>query len=210
MGQLVSGQGGKRSRGGLDISNPVGSPPANIGFEDSANYLPRLKIDLEDGDFDLTRWEPQQLITTYIPKVVHQNETPRKQAKISLPSRVLKKPQTTANSGSIKATKETDEEEFGLSSDERIILKDEGDFTQSPIGLIDSRDDEKDDGLGSLAQNLTWSRTQHDRKALMKEVHHLLHSASLDDISQIASYLKTHEGSIILDCKHHLNTINLC
>lgn len=111
-------------------------------------------------------------------------------------------------SGSIKTIKGTHEEGSGFSSGELIILKDDGDFTQSPIELTQGK---KDDGLGSLAQNIsTFSNTQHDRDALTREIHHLLHSTSLEDISQIASYLKMHESSLTLNCKHHLNAIGIC
>jgi hypothetical protein len=210
MGQLISSQGGKRSQNDLNVSRPVGTLPTKVGFENSTHYLPRLKIGLENEKFDLTQWEPQQLITTYVSNGVRRIETPLEKAKISSSSRVLEKHQTITQSDSIKTIKQPDEEEFGLSSDGRIIL-DEEDFTQSPIDSVDSQHHEENIDKSEGARNLSArSRTQHDRKVLMNEVHRLLHSASLDDMPQTTSYLKTHESFLIPDCRYSFNAIDIC
>jgi hypothetical protein len=210
MGQLISSQGGKRSRNELNVPRPAASVPTKVEFESSAHYSPHLKTDLENGDFDLTGWEPQQLITTYGPTVVHRAETPRGQANSSFSSLVSRKHQTTARSDSIKIIEQIDEKESGLSSGGRIILDEDG-FTHSPIDLVDSRLHERNVDKQVVARNLSArSRTQHDRKVLMSKVHRLLHSASLDDISKITSYLKTHEDLLISDRRHFFKAIDIC
>jgi hypothetical protein len=210
MGQLISSHGGKRSQNDLNESNSVDSIPTKIGFETSIRYLPSLKIGLENGDFDLTRWEPQQLITTYLPVGSLQGEAPRGRAKISFSSGDIREHQTTTQSDGIKTIKETDEEQSDLLSDGWRILEAEEGNTQLPIELSDTQGDEKDDELDSVSRNQrTRSRAQHGRKALTREVNRLSCSASADDMTQITSYPKTHEASQIPYCKQFLDLSNI-
>jgi hypothetical protein len=200
MGQLISTKGGKRSR--VDVPNPVGDSTSQIAFADSTHYLPSLKLDLENGDSDLTQWEPQQLIATTVPKGTQRCETPRGRAKFSFPAHAIGKLQTTTQSGRINTDKRIAENVASLSSDRKLLLGDEKSITLSPTELEDTPTSGKEEDFGSVARSpSTKSRKQHNRKALIREVHQLLHSASLDDMSQIASYLKTHEIPMIPDCK---------
>jgi hypothetical protein len=100
----------------------------------------------------------------------------------------------------INTIKEIDENKPGLSSDKSFILGDGRDFTPSPISLGDTQFDEKNDESGSVTRDQSTGRSQYDWKALVREVHHLLHSASLADIYQIASYLKAHEVPMVSGC----------
>lgn len=204
MGQLISSQGGKHSRDDLNISTPVVGLPRKVELDNSLSHLPNLRVDLENGDFDLTQWEPQQLITTYHPDGLLGSGRLRGRGKILFFSHDTGKPRTNTSSHVIRTIKEKNEEQ-SVSSNERHFLWDDVNRTQSPIRLTYVQDDEKDGTLDSVAQNLsTRSRSQHNRKALTKDAHRLLRSASLDDLAQISSYLKTHQTPVMLGCKHFL------
>lgn len=111
--------------------------------------------------------------------------------------------QTTTFSDRINNIKEIHEEEHGFLSDEKIILRNDGDSTHSLSELKDAQLNGKDEDSDPIASNAsTKGRKQHDRKALMREIYLLLHSASLDDTPQIASYLKTYEVPMAPDCTH--------
>ena len=92
-----------------------------------------------------------------------------------------------------------------MSHGNRILGAEEG-IPQSPVELTDTQGDEKGDGLDSVSRNQsTRSRVQRGRKVLMREVNHLSRSASVGEMKQIISYLKTHEGPRIPYRKQFLN-----
>jgi hypothetical protein len=122
------------------------------------------------------------------------------------PSHDIGKHQTAIQSDVIKITKKTGEEQFDSLSDGSRILGAEEDIPQSPVELTDTQGGEKDDWLNSVSRNQsTRPRVQRCRKVLMREVNHLSRSVSVDDMKQITSYLKTHEGPRIPYCKQFLN-----
>jgi hypothetical protein len=192
MGQLTSSHGGKRSQDDLDASNSVDNLPTKIGFESSTRYLPNLKIGLENGDFDLTVWEPQQLISTYFPSRSLGSETPRGGAKILFSSRDIGRYQTTIQSDIIKTTNERDGGQTDPFSDGSRILEAGDGITQSPIEFIDAQGD-KEDELHSVSRNQSMTSRAH--QASIKAARHLSRSASVDDMTQILSYLKTYDAS---------------
>jgi hypothetical protein len=116
------------------------------------------------------------------------------------------KHQTAIQSDVIKITKETGEEQFDSLSDGGRILGAEEDIPQSPVELTDTQSCEKDDWLNSVSRNQsTRPRVQRGRKVLMREVSHISRSVSVDDMKQIASCQKTHEGPRIPYWKQFLN-----
>jgi hypothetical protein len=85
MGQLISNQGGKRSR--VNVSSPVGRLSSQTKLDHSMHYLPNIKLDLENDSFDLSPgWKQQQLITANFPFGSAGSENLLGRAKISIAS----------------------------------------------------------------------------------------------------------------------------
>jgi hypothetical protein len=202
MGQLTSNQAGRRSRDDRNISSLLGSLETKFGLENSLPELSYLSTSLEVGNLDITRWKPQQLATTYHSNGVHPRETPGGRPKISISSRDAGIHRTPPRSECMKISKERNEEKSCFLFDARSIHKDEGDLTESPTELTNSKTSKKGDNLWSAAHNASLSaKSQESRKSLLREVRRLLHSASLDDMARIASYLKTQGASRVQECK---------